>query len=367
MGSQACVFCGSEGSLTREHVLSDWLSKIGLADEPVEHFAGPLNRISKSMGVRKPFSSTVKSVCASCNNGWMSRLETLVQPVLTPIILGESARIAPADQAAVAMWLQKTALMSLLVSSSEDREDGYGLPPEEYRLLYEQSEALQPPLPSMFWVASYAGPFTLGSMGVTPLAINVKGLPEPNLPDAYAMTLTVGALLLHGVKFTHLPYFVDVRTALPLEDLWPTDGDVQVDGRRQLEGMQVAELGRGKHFVVRDRELTLRPWKPATELDESNLVGSMVELPALCGKHVTYYPAVLVEEAQRGRFYWFITTCACDLAYLVHTESDGAHTKSHGTFDKVAAQYASLPGRQRELRSGDAVSKVKADAERSGR
>jgi len=361
MAAQGCVFCGREGPLTREHVFSDWLSKIGLSDEPVEHFAGPLNRISTSMGRRKPFSATVKSVCATCNDGWMSRLETVAQRVLTPIILGVSTHIDPADQAAVAMWLQKTALTSLLVSSSEQREQGYGLPPSEYRLLYEQSAALEPLPSSMVWIASYAGAFTLGSMQVTPLAINVKGLPEPELPQAYAMTFTVGALLLHGVRFTHLPFFVDVRTSLSLKTLWPTKGDVQVDGRRQLEGMQVGELSRGRHFVLRDRELTLRPWRPASDLEESTLVGSMVELPALCGKHVTSYPAVLVQEAQRGHFHWFITTCECNITYLVHTESDGAHTKSHGALEAITAQFARLPGRERVISSPKGRFKVKSD------
>jgi hypothetical protein len=107
----------------------------------------------------------------------MSRLETVAQRVLTPIILEESARIASSDQAAVAMWLQKTALISMLLSSSEQREQGYGLPPSEYRLLYEQSEVQQPLPASMVWIGSYAGPFTLGSMRVTPSATPAHASP----------------------------------------------------------------------------------------------------------------------------------------------------------------------------------------------
>jgi hypothetical protein len=113
--------------------------------------------------------------------------------------------------------------------------------------------------------------------------------------------------------------------------------------------------------LLRERELTLRPWRPASELDESNMVGSMVELPALCGKHVTYYPAGLVEEALRGRFYWFVTMCDCDLAYLVHTESDGAHAKSADTLEVITAQYASLSGRERVIASAHGPFKVKSD------
>jgi hypothetical protein len=142
MASPVCVFCGSEELLTREHVFGDWLSKIGLNDEPAQNFAGPLNRISTPMGIGKPFSATVRSVCAACNNGWMSRLETIAQRVLTPIVLGDSSRIAAADQGAVAMWLHKTVLVSMLMSSSEQREKGHGLPPSEYWLLASWAASL---------------------------------------------------------------------------------------------------------------------------------------------------------------------------------------------------------------------------------
>ena len=40
-----CAFCGRTGKLTSEHVLGDWLSRIGLDLDPVAHAAGPLNRM----------------------------------------------------------------------------------------------------------------------------------------------------------------------------------------------------------------------------------------------------------------------------------------------------------------------------------
>ncbi|MER3424998.1 MAG: hypothetical protein C4293_18980 [Nitrospiraceae bacterium] len=32
----------------------------------------------------------VGNVCATCNNGWMSRLEDDLKPILTPMIIGNS-------------------------------------------------------------------------------------------------------------------------------------------------------------------------------------------------------------------------------------------------------------------------------------
>ncbi|MFF2299666.1 hypothetical protein [Arthrobacter sp. NPDC058127] len=361
-GQRLCAFCGSAGPLTREHVLGNWLSKIGLEGGPVENVAGPLNRIGKPLGVAPPFQMTVKNVCKTCNNGWMEGLEQVAQRVLTPLILGEPGRVHQADQGAVAAWLQKTALVAMLVSSADDREQGYGLPPSEYELLY-QLRGEKTPLPaSMFWIGRYTGELRLGSVWVTPLSLNVDGLPEPDVPHAYAMTIALGALLIHGIRFTSLPFYVDVTTEHLLQHLWPTQEAMTRTIWEELADDEFLALARGRSFVVPELELTLRPWRPAAELEESTLAGSMVKLPTLCGKHVTYYPASLVNEALRGRFYWFKASCDCDnIAYLVHTESDGAHAKSADTPERVASQYDTLPGRELVIESPNGSFVVKVD------
>ncbi len=127
-----CVFCGSADTLTGEHVLGDWLSKIGLGLDPVPHGAGWLNRTGREPGVRPPFRQKVRDACGDCNHGWMSRLEVVTQRVLPPLVLGRPGRLEAADQGAIAAWVQKTALTAMLVSSEADRDRGYGLPVSEY-------------------------------------------------------------------------------------------------------------------------------------------------------------------------------------------------------------------------------------------
>jgi hypothetical protein len=94
----------------------------------------------------------------------MGNLEQVAKRVLTPLILGESGLIAQEDQPAIATWLQKTALVSMLLSSAEDREQGYGLPQPEFAALYAQRMELAPLPSSMFWVGRYEGEFRLGSV-----------------------------------------------------------------------------------------------------------------------------------------------------------------------------------------------------------
>ncbi|MGV8883833.1 MAG: hypothetical protein ACOH19_16925 [Rhodoglobus sp.] len=359
-GTRLCAFCGSPGPLTREHVFGNWLSKIGLDNDPVEHFAGPLNRIPRPMGVGTPFRQTVKNVCAECNNGWMGNLEEIAKRVLTPLILGESGRISADDQSAIAMWLQKTALVSMLLSSASDREQGYGLPPSEYAALYAQRAALAPLQSSMFWAGRYEGELRLGSAWVTPLAVGVEGLPDTELPHGYAMTIALGSLVLHGVRFTHLPFIIDIASHGSLQQLWPLEGNLELT-EPAFGDDRYLSLARGQEFRTPEPEVSLLPWRPASDLDQSELVGAVIELPLLCGKHVAYYPADLVHEAQRGRFYWFMTSCECGKAYLIHTESNGAHAKAADIPERIEAEYEAIVGTEFELESLDGGFVVKRD------
>jgi hypothetical protein len=54
---------------------------------------------------------TVKCVCASCNNGWVSQLEDAAKPVLLDMILDKRRAFTRAEAQAVARWATKTVLM----------------------------------------------------------------------------------------------------------------------------------------------------------------------------------------------------------------------------------------------------------------
>ena len=222
---ESCVFCGAAGPLTREHIFGQWVSRTGLKLTPMRHYAGPLNALPRDMGEQLPFRQTVKSFCASCNNGWMSNLEAAAQRVLTPLILDEPGTIAVEDQATIATWVQKTALTAMLLSSKEQRENGYGLSPSEYRELYARRELLQPLGFSQFWVGRFEGVRGFSAVRVTPLTVRIPGFPEPPLPQGYAMTVVLGALLLHGVRFTTPGLQADTATDLGMPQLWPSETD----------------------------------------------------------------------------------------------------------------------------------------------
>ncbi|MCS6897177.1 MAG: hypothetical protein NZM29_04325, partial [Nitrospira sp.] len=53
----------------------------------------------------------VGSVCHSCNNGWMSRLEGDVKPILTPMVLGNSVTLEAQQQERLTTWMTKCAML----------------------------------------------------------------------------------------------------------------------------------------------------------------------------------------------------------------------------------------------------------------
>jgi hypothetical protein len=52
-----------------------------------------------------------RCVCESCNHGWMSTLENESKPILNPLLHDVPAPLAAAEQAIVARWAMKTAMV----------------------------------------------------------------------------------------------------------------------------------------------------------------------------------------------------------------------------------------------------------------
>ena len=160
------------------------------------------------------------------------------------------------------------------------------------------------------------------------------------------MTIVLGALVLHGVRFTTPRLQVEVTTRQELPQLWPPMRPVAWPVGAVVDDATFLSFTAGKELRSSEKHIGLRPWKPATDLEDSRAVDGMVELPTTCGQHVVYYPTDLVHEAMRGRFYVFMTACECPTAYLIHTEADGAHCKAADTAEAISAMYEGLPGEE---------------------
>lgn len=345
--ARQCVFCGSTSDLTREHVLPDWLTGVGLDPEPSIHYAGPLNRLPRQWSA-KPFKTTVKMVCATCNNGWLSELEGAAKPVISPLIRGEPRRLPGDDQALVATWTCKTAMVSLLVSSDEARLSGHGVPLSEYAALYAQRDRVEPLPFSQCWIGSYAGDRRASSIWVTPFVIEVTGAgPPPEIPSGYAMTLALGRLLVQGVRFTEPALQVELATERGFLGIWPPAGTFPWPTAGIADDAALDRMNQAQTFTSQAKGVRVSPFKPATELAASTLEGRLIRLPLYCGKHEAFYPAELAQETLRtGRHYTFLTGCECPVGYIVRTEADGAHMKRWGEPAAIEAAYEEWPGQE---------------------
>jgi len=92
--TKLCLFCESSlrGVRTREHIFPKWvLTFMGIAKLPVRsshHVRTGETFEQKDVRDAAPLARTEGRVCATCNNGWMSALESAAMPLLKPYIDG---------------------------------------------------------------------------------------------------------------------------------------------------------------------------------------------------------------------------------------------------------------------------------------
>jgi hypothetical protein len=178
----------------------------------------------------------------------------------------------------------------------------------------------------------------------------IEGTRQPDYPQAYAFTVVVGQLLLHGVRFTTPTLEVGLSSRRGLPQLWPLTSQVTWPEGTTVDDASYVGLAGGKELQVTEPPLELHPWKAATELPACRQVGTMFELYAPCGQHVIYFPTRLALEPMYGRRHAFMTSCECGVAYLIVTEADGAHCKADGKPESISELYEALSGEEYVLR-----------------
>jgi hypothetical protein len=106
---RTCLFCGGNPS-TKEDAWPLWLMKRFPSASTARMFAerrgGPLS----DWPITKP-KLPVKWLCASCNNGWMSRLEREVKPIIESILDEKLNAIDASAQQTLAAWAVKTVMV----------------------------------------------------------------------------------------------------------------------------------------------------------------------------------------------------------------------------------------------------------------
>jgi hypothetical protein len=107
-----CIFC-ERGNLSKEHFWPEWASALLPRYSDAHHveqlFTFENTNLLKSPDVRSrqghSWTKTIRAVCRSCNNGWMSALENAAKPILTPLIATQPHHLTTDDMRIVAQWI----------------------------------------------------------------------------------------------------------------------------------------------------------------------------------------------------------------------------------------------------------------------
>ncbi len=109
MPMRVCLFCsGPANSL--EDAWPRWITNQFKAPRSAELQAERHGVTLKPWQVYQP-KLTVRCVCQTCNNGWMSQLEVQTKRFLQPLLIGQPCSLDSTAQSTIALWSVKTAMV----------------------------------------------------------------------------------------------------------------------------------------------------------------------------------------------------------------------------------------------------------------
>jgi hypothetical protein len=220
--TETCIFCGAT-PLTREHLWPDWLRR---QVQIREGFTHRIEQESDGVETRDrtfttpPFNQVVKAVCAGCNGGWMSGLESTAKPILQQLIYAKGAVLSVEDQRTLASW----AFLKACVFDRLHPEEP-AIPAEHLSRLFTYRQA--PATGVAIWLGTYEA-HDIGHYAYQALRIGHADLPEPDSPNIYIVTITIGALIVQ-VAASLVPGLsvddLDLPSELHVLKIWPSRPD----------------------------------------------------------------------------------------------------------------------------------------------
>jgi hypothetical protein len=162
----------------------------------------------------------VPYICAGCNNGWMSRMETRTRPILMPLIQGTMHRISTFDQKYLATWAAKTAMVA-----EYTMPDKIAIPDSERLWMLAN---LAPPPNWTIWIADYRGTKWRNlaishHMAVLPTKTTKPGEIAPN---THFTSFGIGNLFVQIVgTSTGAKFAVADDSVSDLRRIWPANTD----------------------------------------------------------------------------------------------------------------------------------------------
>lgn len=169
------------------------------------------------------YSVTVGVVCKTCNNGWMSTLESQAKPYLDAMLRGHGRALHENGVRTLAAWALKTSMMVEHMHGATRRV----IPSEEYAHLFENGE---PSERVRIWIAAYTGTqaAAVGGMWGLDAETNETGPrewePERGVRDIWGGTVLFGPVLFQLVGTTLVPLLEGIQDLPHTHRIWPYQG-----------------------------------------------------------------------------------------------------------------------------------------------
>jgi hypothetical protein len=202
--------------MTSEHIFPLWTRETVLPDVRGDLgyiFRGPSGRFEVVPGM--PVASLqVKRVCASCNHGWLARLEGKAKALLSRPIQGNPKTFHFMDVHTIATWAYKTCILADLASTRV-------LTPLSFRWLHQRRH---PPPDVVVTMACY-GEVRYPQFALSrPVQYKVdSGTTGKFDLNAYLITISIGHPCLSGFRPSHprsrRPPAVGLETGLHADTL----------------------------------------------------------------------------------------------------------------------------------------------------
>ncbi len=107
-----CIFCQRDNQkITKEHILPNWLSRMYGEDMTCTNESTTEEGKVVYSFQSKIFQQTTNTICAACNNGWMSEIENQAKPILERMLRGKNVVLDKKKQHRIATWAMKTVLV----------------------------------------------------------------------------------------------------------------------------------------------------------------------------------------------------------------------------------------------------------------
>ena len=187
---------------------------------------GPDDMVKKIQGLptkiqRGSAALRIKTVCDTCNNGWMSRLEQETIPVLRPLVNDISIPLSSDEQILLAGWATKTGMvLDSIYKHGRFFDSDQCKDMRERRII---------PNGTTIWIGRFFG--NGKHAGLDDFSLDSK--PDPKVGKGCVITLILGRVIFQSFNTRFNPEHKHVRFRIPcrpgkwaesLTQIWPNAG-----------------------------------------------------------------------------------------------------------------------------------------------